>query len=169
MRWLLVLLVAAMLAALVSHFGLRPFPELARFVLKPDRSTAAQVRALMGEPDSIHHDDDGSVRYEYPRGPAGNATWMVTIDRNERYQGMNNVLVDAVFQQLVAGQSMEEVLDRLGRAGRTHDFPARGEHVLSWKYRVDGSRSEYFNAHFDGNGRLKATSRTPDPETINFE
>ncbi len=153
----------------LARLGLGPFPDLARGALRPGESTAAAVRALLGEPDAVHEGVDGARIHEYPRGPAGTETWMVEIGPDDRYRGMRNVLVDACFAQLALGDEMADVRRRLGRPGASADFPRRGERVLSWKYRADGGRLEYFNAHFDDQGRLTGVSRTPDPEAINAQ
>lgn len=149
--------------------GIGPFPDLARYCLNPGESTETTVRSLLGTPDSTHDGPGGGQVWEYPRGPAGLETWMVEIGPDGRYQGMRNVLVDATFSRLAPGDPVAEVRRRLGRPLAVAEFPARGERVLSWKYRADDGRSEHFNAHFDAAGRLVRVSRTPDPEAINAQ
>ena len=48
--------------------------------LRVGESTVDDVRRLMGGPDTIREQADGSVIYEYPRGPEGTQTWIVSID-----------------------------------------------------------------------------------------
>lgn len=162
-------MIGGWIAAGLARLGLGSFPDLARGALRAGVSTAADVRSLLGEPDAVHEGEDGARVYEYPRGPAGTETWMVEIGPDDRYRDMRNVLVDACFRQVAPGDRVEDVRRRLGRPGSTAEFPRRGERVLSWKYRADGGRLEYFNAHFDDAGRLAGVSRTPDPESINAQ
>jgi len=162
-------MIGGWIAAWLARLRPGAFPGLARRVLRPAQSSAADVRSMLGRPEAIHEGDDGTRIQEYPRGPAGTETWMVEIGPDGRYRGMRNVLVDECFAQLSLGDTIDDVRRRLGRPGSAADFPRRGEHVLSWKYRGDGGRFEHFNAHFDERGRLAAVSRTPDPESISAQ
>src|SRR5690606_15847829 len=70
-------MIGGWIAAWLARLRPGAFPGLARRVLRPGQSSAADVRSMLGRPEAIHEGDDGTRIQEYPRGPAGTETWMV--------------------------------------------------------------------------------------------
>jgi len=73
------------------------------------------------------------------------------------------VVDESAFANVVLGLTRDEVLQMLGPPTEEQSFANLGEDVVSWRYVEFGNRLMFFNAHFDRSGRLKYTSRTPDP------
>ncbi len=136
--------------------------------LKPGESSVDDVRRLMGRPEMIWEEKDGSQVLEYPRGPAGHQTYMVEIGPDGRFRAMRNVLVRESFEKVRAGMTRDDLRRLLGKPTETAQFPLKQEEVWSWRYQAEASRSLMFNAHLDpSTGRVRSVSTTPDPQTIN--
>jgi hypothetical protein len=150
LRTLLVLLAAVVLAAC----------DLQMIDLKPGVSTAADVTKAMGKHTFEWREPDGSVTWEFPRGPAGVVTYMVAIGKDGVLREIRQVLTDATFAKLQPGMSGDEVRKLVGRPGQTMKFANLREDVWSWKYETGPNELWNFNAHFDlADGKLKRTSR----------
>ncbi len=162
MRRLLISLVG--MAMLTWLFGCDWF---AQKTLKPGESTVADVRKIMGRPEMIWEEADGSQVLEYPRAPAGHETYMVDIGADGRYRGMRNVLVKESFDRVQPGMSRDDLRRLLGKPTEMARFARRQEDVWSWRFRTDDGRSMFFNAHLAPDGRVRASSVTADPQTVN--
>ncbi|MBT9522172.1 MAG: hypothetical protein IV101_14945, partial [Dechloromonas sp.] len=51
--------------------------------MKAGITTQAEVRARMGEPGFVHHNDDGTATWEYARQPNGTNCYMITFGSNQ--------------------------------------------------------------------------------------
>jgi hypothetical protein len=115
----------------------------------------AQLRAKMGKPDAVRANADGSQTWEYPTGPLGRQTYMVTVGADRAVRDVRQVLSDEYFSQVRAGMSREDVRRLLGKPGSVSVFAARDEEVWSWRYL--GETPRFFNVMFD---RSAGTVRT---------
>ncbi len=128
--------------------------------LKPGVSTAAEVSKAMGRHSFEWKEPDGSVTWEFPRGPAGVVTYMVVIGPDGILREIRQVLNDATFAKLQPGMSQDEVRKLIGRPGETMKFPNLQEDVWSWKYETGPNEQWNFHVHFNlADGKLKKTSR----------
>jgi hypothetical protein len=129
--------------------------------LKPGVSTASDVSAVMGKHTHEWKEPDGSVTWEFPRGPAGVVTYMVVIGKDGLLREIRQVLTDATFAKLQPGMSHDEVRKLVGRPAETMKFANLGEDVWSWKYEPATGEQWMYHVHFAlADGRLKRTSRT---------
>lgn len=121
-----VLLLTLALAACASYSGSGLQPGVARL---------EDVVRVMGQPAMRWQDPDGSVQLAYPRGPAGNDTFMVRLGPDGRLQSKANVLDEAGLARIRPGMTKEQVLRVLGPPdhGRTAYFKARDELVWDWR------------------------------------
>jgi len=143
---------AALLAACANFFAISPGT--------PDK----QVRAQVGAPDTVWKNSDGSETWEYPLGPFGTETYMITIASNRAVGGVSQVLSDEFLFKVQAGMSREEVRRLLGRPTEVERYQRLKEEVWSWRYREKDVWYMLFNAHFDSDtGVLRRISRTTDP------
>jgi hypothetical protein len=150
LRKLLPLLAALLLAACDAQM----------LDLKPGVSTAADVTKAMGKHTFEWQEPDGSVTWEFPRGPAGVVTYMVVIGKDGVLKEIRQVLNDRTFAQLRTGMTRDEVRKLIGRPAETMRFPNLREDVWSWKYETGPNELWMYHVHFDeGDGRLKRTSR----------
>lgn len=156
-RWLPALALAAFLLGCDG---------VAQRELKPGESTRDDVTRLMGKPQMIWQEDDGRVFMEYPRAPQGHETWLVEIGPDGRYRGMRNLLAPENFARIRPGMTRDEVRRVLGAPTEQATFERRQEVVWSWRHHADQRRSEFFNVHFDYEGRVRSTSTSPDPKAI---
>ncbi len=130
----------------------------------PGASTESDVLASFGKPVDARQIEGGKRELDYPRGPRGRETWRVTLSAEGSVVSVAQLLEEANFARLKPGMSKDEVDHEMGRHFFVADFPGNREEVWSWRYAEFGNRTMYFNTHFDsGSGRLKFTSRSPDP------
>lgn len=148
------------LGGLMVALSLGGCDYVAQKELKPGVSTIDEVRQLMGRPEMVWEEEDGSQVLEFVRGPAGTETYMVEIDSKGRYQGMRNVLVQENFEKVRPGMLRDDVRRLLGKPGEIGRFALRQEEVWSWRFSAEYNRPDMFNAHFGPDGRVRSTSVT---------
>src|SRR5436190_18986157 len=95
---------------------------------------AQQVQAKLGAPETIRKNADGSEVWEYPGGPLGRQTYMVTLGSDRAVQEVHQALNDESISRLRAGMSRDEVRRLLGKPGEIGVSGANDEEVWSWPY-----------------------------------
>jgi outer membrane protein assembly factor BamE (lipoprotein component of BamABCDE complex) len=157
-----VILSVATLVAAALLFGCdkngNPIQEFGLDKLEKGVSAEADVRKVMGQPDTVRDEADGSRILEYPKGPEGARTWMFTIDRSGKLRDYMQVLTEENFVRIAPGMSKDDVRRRLGRPRTVVPFPRMNEEVWDWRY-LSGTRVRLFNVHFDmTSGKVSHTS-----------
>src|SRR5258706_16081974 len=76
---------------------------------------AQQVEAKLGVPETVGKNSDGSEVWEYPRGPLGVETYMVTLGSDRAVREVRQVLNDETIAKLQVGMSREEVRRMIGK------------------------------------------------------
>ncbi len=129
--------------------------------ITPGRTSAAEVRARMGEPSFIHHDNDGTAVWEYNRQPQGVHCYMIAFDGKDIVRRMEQVLNDANYARIRDGLAKDDVRRLLGAPASKVVFENLREEI--WEWRIEGvpsTEETYFMVHFDtGHGAVKKTSR----------
>lgn len=104
--------------------------------LVADKSTAAEVEALMGKPaERVEKPGGGSILY-YPRGPAGRETYAVSIGADGKVHAVEQRLTDANIAKLVPGTTTaREVRELFGPPLTTQRLPRLQRDI--WEYPMD--------------------------------
>jgi hypothetical protein len=119
---------------------------------------AMQVQSRLGKPETVRKSTDGSETWEYPQGPLGRETYMVTIGSDHAVKEVRQVLREEYFSKVRPGMSREEVRRLLGKPGEVMLFRARDEEVWSWRYLEQNPM--FFNVLFDRSaGTVRITQR----------
>jgi len=117
-----------------------------------------QVQARMGKPETVRKNSDGSETWEYPEGPLGRQTYMVTLGADHAVKNVRQVMSEAYFSQVATGMSRDDVRRLLGKPGEISMFSARDEEVWSWRY-LQGNPM-FFNVLFDRSaGTVRSTQK----------
>ena len=149
--------ILAVLASAIGFFGCDA-THLAE--LKPGTSTAQEVRERLGPPATEWPNADGSVTWEYPRGPEGTRCWMLTLNQRGVLQKIEQALTEENFARIEKGWSADQVRRLLGKPASEVKFPLKPEVV--WDWRIDpattGNRA-FFHVHFSLDGFVTGTSR----------
>jgi hypothetical protein len=149
----------AVLALLAVLFGCAASP------FAPPPAREGEVIARYGQPTEEWDNPDGTRVLMYSDTPMGYGSRRYVIDKDHNVISGGPVISEEGFARLQQGMSQEQVRRELGRPGETAAYSRLNEHVWSWRYVEFGDRRMFFNAHFDNaTGRLKHTSRTPEPE-----
>ena len=147
---------AAVAAAILPGCDVAPLYDI-----KPGITTAAEVRARMGDPGHEFANDDGSVTWEYSRQPAGVHCYMVTISPNQVVSQLDQVLSDAFYVRAREGMTREQIRRLLGKPASIMVFDNLREEV--WEWHIEGmphNEITWFNAYFDtGSGLLKKAGK----------
>jgi len=128
--------------------------------LKPGSSTAQEVRERLGAPTAEWPNSDGSVTWEYPRGPEGTRCWMLTLNDHGVLQKIEQALTEENFARIEKGWSREQVRRLLGKPASEVKFPLKPEVV--WEWRIDSVTPDnraFFDVHFSPDGVVSGTSR----------
>jgi hypothetical protein len=137
--------------------------------LTPGVSREREVLAKFGRPADERRLPDGTRVLDFPRQPEGTENWRVILGPDGTVRSIQQLVEETMFAGVIPGLSRAQVLDMLGRPSQENSYPNIEERVLSWRYLEFGNRMMFFNAHFDSSGRLKRTSRTPDPSRASGE
>jgi len=123
-------------------------------------ASAQQLETLMGAPANVWKNADGSEVWEYPRGPLGVETYMVTLGSDRTVREVRQVLSDETISKLHVGMSRDEVRRLLGRPRDIGFSSLNDEEIWSWRYREARVRNMELYVQFDRpSGALKSLSR----------
>src|SRR5438093_12040184 len=132
----------------------------ANFTAVSSGMPAQQVQAKLGAPETIRKNADGSEVWEYPGGPLGRQTYMVTLGSDRAVREVHQVLRDETISKLHVGMSRDEVRRLLGRPRDIGFSDSNDEEIWSWRYREWGVRNMELYAQFDRpTGVLKKITR----------
>ena len=149
-------LFAALAAALLPACDIVNLPKI-----KPGVSTAAEVRARMGEPGMVHWNDDGTATWEYSRQPAGVDCYMISFDLNQVVVRLDQVLNNETYAKVRVGMTKDDIRRLLGAPASKAVFENLGEDIWEWHVRgMPPTEETYFMVHFDlRSGLVKKTSQ----------
>jgi hypothetical protein len=123
-------------------------------------ASAREVETLLGTPANVWKNADGSEVWEYPRGPFGVETYMVTLGSDRAVREVRQVLSDEYISKLHVGMSRDEARRLLGRPRDIGFSDFNDEEIWSWRYREWGVRNMELYVQFDRRtGALKSISR----------
>ena len=126
-------------------------------------STEADVRARFGEPAAVYEESNGDQTLEYPRQPAGQTNYMISIGPDGKMSSLRQVLKPANFAQITPGLTREQVRRMLGLPAKTQTFELKDEEIWDWRF-ADGQEIKVFSVTFDRDGRVITTATTLDPK-----
>ena len=122
--------------------------------LQAGQSTVADLKLKMGEPASVNREGDKEI-WEYPLGPEGVRTYMMTINAQGTVEKIDQVLVDANFKRIVPGMTITEVRRILGRNSKEQRF-GMTPNELTHKYKFNANNEDqYFDVTYNPEGRVK--------------
>ena len=129
--------------------------------LRPGVSTAREVQERFGNPAMEWRNDDGSLTWEYPRGPQGVDTYMITLGPDRVLRSIEQVLTEAHYARIEPGMDEAQVRRILGRPGSINRYPAKPETVWDWRIAGPAVATEewHFHVHFGPDGKVAGTSR----------
>lgn len=152
------LLLAASIFLFACDQSGRPIEESGLNKLGKGVSSEADVRMVMGKPETVWEEEDGTRTLEYPKGPEGARTWMFIIDRHGKLQDYQQVLTMQNFARIQPGMPKDDVRRLLGKPGGVVQFRRKNEEVWDWRF-LDGVDTKMFNVHFDmSTGKVTQTS-----------
>ena len=129
-------------------------------------ATEADVRARFGEPVAIYTEENGARTFEYPRQPAGQVNYMITIGADGKMSALRQVLKPSNFAKVEPGWDKAQVRRLLGLPAKTMTYELKSEEVWDWRF-ADGQEAKLFSVTFDRDGRVTSTATTPDPMALN--
>ena len=122
--------------------------------LQAGQSTVADMKQKMGEPANVYREGDKEV-WEYPLGPEGVRTYMMTVNAQGTLEKIDQVLVEANFKRIQPGMTISEVRRILGRNSKEQRFGMTPSE-LTHKYKFNtGVEDQYFDVTYNAEGRVK--------------
>jgi hypothetical protein len=122
--------------------------------------SAQAVRARAGAPAMVWKNPDGSEVWEYPLGPLGVETYLVTLGSDRAVREVRQVLSEEYISKLHVGMSRDEVRRLVGRPREIGFSGLNDEEIWSWRYREWQVRNMELYVQFDrSTGTLKRISR----------
>ncbi|HEY4067945.1 MAG TPA: outer membrane protein assembly factor BamE [Burkholderiaceae bacterium] len=124
-------------------------------------STEADVRARFGEPEAVYAEANGARTFEYPRQPAGQVNYMITVGPDGKMSALRQVLKPDNFAKIAPGWDKAQVRRLLGRPAKTARYALKSEEVWDWRF-VDSQQPKLFSASFDPDGHVTSSATTDD-------
>ncbi len=132
----------------------------ANFAAISPGDSAQAVEAFAGAPATVWKNADGSEVWEYPLGPLGVETYMVTLGSDRAVREVRQVLSEEYISKLHVGMSRDEVRRLVGRPRDIGFSDLNDEEIWSWRYREWRVRNMELYVQFDRpTGTLKRISR----------
>ncbi len=123
-------------------------------------SSEDDVRKQAGHPEITWEEEDGGRRLEYPRGPEGATTWMVTIGADGKVRAIEQVLTAENFARVRAGMSRDDIRRLVGKPTKVEAFALKKEEVWGYRWWESAQEKAFFNVHFNADGKVTHTSRS---------
>jgi outer membrane protein assembly factor BamE (lipoprotein component of BamABCDE complex) len=124
-------------------------------------ATEADVRARFGEPAAVYVEVDGARTFDYPRQPAGQVNYMITIGADGKMSALRQVLKPVNFAKVLPGLDRTQVRRLLGQPARTQNYALKQEEVWDWRF-ADGQENKVFSVTFDLDGKVVSSATTLD-------
>ena len=125
-------------------------------------ATEADVRARFGEPAAVYTEDNGARTFDYPRQPAGQVNYMITIGADGKMSALRQVLKPANFAKVLPGLDKAAVRRLLGKPAQVQSYALKQEEVWDWRF-ADGQENKVFSATFGLDGKVVSSATTLDP------
>jgi len=136
----------------------------ANFSVISSGTPAREVQSRFGAPGTVWKNPDGSEVWEYPQGPLGVQTYMITMGSDQAVREVRQVLTEEYLGKVQAGMSRDEVRRLIGKPRETAYFPARDEEVWTWRIQEFNFRYRLFHALFDRTTGILRSTMTIDEE-----
>lgn len=132
--------------------------------LQPGVSTVDDVRRQVGKPEIVWQNEDGSKRFEYPRGPNGTKTWMIDFTPDGTLVAITQALTAENFAQVRPGMTKDDVCRLLGKPATVARYALSQDEGWSWRWADGGYPGDaMFDAHYSVDGVVTTTSRLDVP------
>ena len=131
----------------------------------PPGASKSEVEAALGKPVDVLTAPGGEVVWQYPRGPMGQFTYMVTFGADGRAKGLTQALTWENFAGIRPGMTREEIRLRFGRPATIITYRNLREEVWTYRYQIPAATNRLFNVHFDAatGHAAHSTSEQEDP------
>ncbi|MED5618383.1 hypothetical protein [Ideonella sp. BN130291] len=126
-------------------------------------ASMADVTRELGSPTGRYALPDGGTRLEFARGPYGRHTYMVDLDAQGRVLQWQQVLTEANFNQVRAGESGEELLRQLGRPSERRSGDWQGGQVWSYRYETLMGLCQWFQVSVNDQQTVTSSAYGIDP------
>ena len=132
----------------------------------PPGASATEVEARFGKPTAIVTAPGGDAVWQYPKGPYGQQTYMVTFGADQRVKSFSQVLVWENLAKIRPGMTKDEIRLMFGYPTmEVVTYRNLNEEVWSYRYLIPVNTNRIFNVHFDAStGRVRTTSDMEDPQ-----
>ena len=117
-----------------------------------------------GAPAAVYTEDNGARTFDYPRQPAGQVNYMITIGADGKMSALRQVLTPENFARVRPGMGGEDVRRMLGKPARQVPYELKREIVWSWKFLEPPSDKKAFNVVFSPDYRVLRTEVDADPD-----
>jgi hypothetical protein len=117
------------------------------------------AESRIGKPLDVLSTPAGEVVWQYPSGPFGQQTYVVTFGNDGRVKSVSQALTWDNFATIRRGMSREEIRLMFGRPFTSVTYRPLDEEVWSYRYLIPVNDNRIFNVHFDAKtGLVKTTS-----------
>ncbi len=125
----------------------------------PNGASMPEVEAALGRPKDVLTAPGGAIEWQYPTGPIGQNTYIVTFGPDQRVAAFRQALTFDNFAKIRVGMTGDEIRLMFGRPYTTVYYRNLDEEVWSYRYLIPVNDNRIFNVHFDRKtGQVRTTS-----------
>jgi outer membrane protein assembly factor BamE (lipoprotein component of BamABCDE complex) len=121
-------------------------------------ASMADVESKIGKPIDVLSTPAGDMVWQYPSGPFGQQTYIVTFGKDERVKSVSQALTWDRFATIREGMSREEIRLMFGRPYTSVTYRPLDQEVWSYRYLIPVNDNRIFNVHFNVNTGLVETT-----------
>jgi hypothetical protein len=129
----------------------------------PLGASMPEVEARLGAPRDVLKAPGGTTEWQYPTGPYGQNTYIVSFGPDQRVSAFKQALTYDNFAKIRRDMTRDEIRLMFGRPYTTVYYRNLDEEVWSYRYLIPVNDNRIFNVHFDAkSGRVRTTSDQKD-------
>jgi hypothetical protein len=129
----------------------------------PLGASMPEVEGRLGRPTDVITAPGGTTEWQYPTGPYGQRTYIVSFGPDQRVSAFAQALTYDNFARIRPDMGRDEIRRMFGRPYTTVYYRNLDEEVWSYRYLIPVNDNRIFNVHFDGkSGRVRTTSDQKD-------
>jgi hypothetical protein len=130
----------------------------------PPGASMSDVQARLGKPKDVVTASGGDTVWQYPTGPFGSRTYIVTFGPDQRARGFYQALTADNFAKITMEMNRDDIRTMFGRPAETNTYRNLDEEVWSYRYQGPIGQNRIFNVHFDvKTGLVRYTGDQEDP------
>ena len=120
----------------------------------PPGAAMGDVESRMGKPVDVVKAPNGDTVWQYPKGPYGQFTYMVTFGGDQRVKNFTQALTFDNFTKIQTGMTKDEIRLMFGRPGEVRTYRNLNQEAWFYRYQAPVTQPRIYGVYFDATSGL---------------